>query len=97
MAAPGLRWRGELRGKKIGYLVGMLGVIQLARVVTGLVLMIVGLVAIPLPVFPGIPIVLLGATIGFGWHPKGLRVLRRCKVKWGRVFRKRGPVAPRIG
>jgi len=75
----------------------MLGVIQLARVVTGSVLMVVGLIAIPLPVFPGIPLVLLGATIGFGWHPKGLRLLRRGKVKWGRVFRKRGPEAQRIG
>ena len=75
----------------------MLGVIQLARVVTGSVLMVAGLVAIPLPVFPGIPLVFLGATIGFGWHPKGLRVLRRAKVKWGRFFRKRGPEAQRIG
>ena len=78
-----------MRGEKIEYLVGMLGVIQLARVVTGSVLMIVGFVAIPLPVFPGIPIVLLGATIGFGWHPKGLRLLRRCRVKWGRLFKRR--------
>ena len=75
----------------------MLGVIQLARGVTGSVLMVVGLVAIPLPVFPGIPLVFLGATIGFGWHPKGLRMLRRAKVKWGRVFKKRGPEAKRLG
>ena len=67
----------------------MLGVIQLARVVTGSVLMVVGLVAIPLPVFPGIPLVFLGATIGFGWHPKGLRLLRRSKVKLGRWWQRR--------
>jgi hypothetical protein len=75
----------------------MLGFIPIARMVAGSILMVVGLVAIPLPVFPGIPIVFFGAALGFGWHPKGLRVLRRCKVKIGRIFRKRGPEAQRLG
>jgi len=49
----------------------MLSVVQLARVVTGSVLIIVGLIAIPLPLTPGIPLVILGASIGLTWHPKG--------------------------
>ncbi|PHX58891.1 MAG: hypothetical protein CK522_01855 [Opitutia bacterium] len=62
----------------------MLSVIQLARVVTGSVLIIVGLIAIPLPITPGLPLVILGVAIGFSWHPKGLRLQRWCRVKVGR-------------
>ena len=63
---------------------GMLSVIQLARVVTGSVLIIVGLIAIPLPLTPGLPLIILGASIGLTWHPKGLRLWRRYYVKVGR-------------
>ena len=63
---------------------GMLSVIQLARVVMGSVLIIVGLIAIPLPLTPGLPLIILGASIGLTWHPKGLRLWRRYSVKVGR-------------
>ena len=89
MAGPGLRWRGMLRGVRNGYLEGMLSVVQAARVVTGSILIIAGLIAIPLPLTPGLPLIILGLAFGFSWHPKGLRLLRRCRVKWGRIFRKK--------
>lgn len=89
MAAPGLRWREKLRGWGFEYLAGMLSVVQAARVVTGSVMIIAGLIAIPLPLTPGLPLIILGLAFGFSWHPKGLRLLRRCKVKWGRVFKKK--------
>jgi len=79
---------GGLRAGESVYLGGMLGFIPIARMVAGSILMVIGLVAIPLPVFPGIPIVIFGAALGFGWHPKGLRLLRRCKVKVGRWWQK---------
>jgi hypothetical protein len=97
VAAPGLRWRGKLRGGRNGYLESMLSVVQAARVVTGSILIIAGLIAIPLPLTPGLPLIIIGLAFGFSWHPKGLRLLRRCKVKWGRLFKKRGPEAQRIG
>ena len=97
VAAPGLRWRWKLRGGKFGYLEGMLSVVQAARAVTGSILIIVGLIAIPLPVTPGLPLIIIGLAFGFSWHPKGLRLLRRCRVKWGRLFKKRGPEAQRLG
>ena len=78
-----------MRGGKFGYLEGMLSVAQAARVVTGSILIIAGLIAIPLPLTPGLPLIIIGLAFGFSWHPKGLRLLRRCKVKWGRVWRKR--------
>jgi uncharacterized membrane protein len=72
----------------------MLGLIPIVRMVSGSALILAGLIAIPLPVFPGIPIVLLGVSIGFAWHPKGLRFSRRMKVRvgrwWRRVSAKRG-------
>ena len=89
VAAPGLRWRGMLRGGRIGYLECMISLVQAARVVTGSILIIVGLIAIPLPVTPGLPLIIIGLAFGFSWHPKGLRLLRRCKVKWGRLFKRR--------
>ena len=78
-----------MRGGGIGYLECMLSVIQAARVVTGSVMIIAGLIAIPLPLTPGLPLIIIGLAFGFSWHPKGLRLLRRCKVKWGRVFKKK--------
>jgi len=90
------RW-GGLLGGGIGYLVCMLSVVQAARVVTGSILISAGLIAIPLPLTPGLPLIIIGLAFGFSWHPKGLRLLRRCRVKWGRVWRKRGPEAQRIG
>ena len=89
VAAPGLRWRGMLRGVRNGYLECMLSVVQAARVVTGSILIIAGLIAIPLPLTPGLPLIIIGLAFGFSWHPKGLRLLRRCRVKWGRIWRKR--------
>jgi len=86
-----------LRGGKFGYLEGMLSVVQAARAVTGSILIIAGLIAIPLPLTPGLPLIILGLAFGFSWHPKGLRLLRRCRVKWGRLFKKRGPEAQRLG
>ncbi len=77
---------------------GMLGVIQLARVVTGSVLIIVGLIAIPLPLTPGLPLIILGASIGLTWHPKGLRLWRRWRVKAGRKWQGwRGRSAREVG
>lgn len=67
----------------------MLNVVQAARVVTGSVMIIAGLIAIPLPLTPGLPLIILGLAFGFSWHPKGLRLLRRCKVKWGRIIKKK--------
>ena len=78
-----------MRGWEIAYLERMLSVVQAARVVTGSILIIAGLIAIPLPLTPGLPLIILGLAFGFSWHPKGLRLLRRCKVKWGRIFRKK--------
>ena len=89
VAAQGLRWRGMLRGGKSGYLDYMLSIVQAARVVTGSILIIAGLIAIPLPLTPGLPLIIIGLAFGFSWHPKGLRLLRRCRVKWGRLFKKR--------
>ena len=89
VAARGHGWRGKLRGGGIGYIECMLSVIQAARVVTGSILIIAGLIAIPLPLTPGLPLIILGLAFGFSWHPKGLRLLRRCKVKWGRLFKKK--------
>lgn len=86
-----------MRGWGFAYLEGMLSVVQAARVVTGSVMIIAGLIAIPLPLTPGLPLIILGLAFGFSWHPKGLRLLRRCKVKWGRMWRARGPEAQRIG
>ena len=87
--AQGLRWQGKLRGEGYGYLEYMLSVVQAARVVTGSILIIAGLIAIPLPLTPGLPLIIIGLAFGFSWHPKGLRLLRRCRVKWGRMWRKR--------
>ena len=56
-----------------GYLVVMLSVVQAARAVTGSILIIAGLIAIPLPLTPGLPLIILGLAFGFSWHPKGLR------------------------
>ena len=81
--------RGKLRGGGIGYLEGMLSLVQAARVVTGSILIIAGLIAIPLPLTPGLPLIIVGLAFGFSWHPKGLRLLRRCRVKWGRLFKKK--------
>ena len=78
-----------MHGWEIGYLEGMLSVVQAARVVTGSVMIIAGLIAIPLPLTPGLPLIILGLAFGFSWHPKGLRLLRRCKVKWGRFLKRR--------
>ena len=64
-------------------------VARAARVVTGSILIIAGLIAIPLPLTPGLPLIILGLAFGFSWHPKGLRLLRKCKVKWGRLFKKK--------
>jgi hypothetical protein len=77
---------GSCAGVKGAFTEGMLGVIQLARVVTGSVLIIVGLIAIPLPLTPGLPLIILGASIGLTWHPKGLRLWRRWRVKAGRKW-----------
>ena len=52
----------------------------LFRVLTGLALIVVGVAAAILPVIPGIPLVILGITFGFTWHPKGLRAWRRFKA-----------------
>ena len=78
-----------MRRWEIAYLESMLSVVQAARVVTGTVMIIAGLIAIPLPLTPGFPLIILGLAFGFSWHPKGLRLLRRCKVKWGRMFKKK--------
>jgi hypothetical protein len=67
----------------------MISLVQAARVVTGSILIIVGLIAIPLPVTPGLPLIIIGLAFGFSWHPKGLRLLRICRVKWGRLWKAR--------
>ena len=78
-----------MRCGRNGYLEKMLRVARAARVVTGSILIIAGLIAIPLPLTPGLPLIILGLAFGFSWHPKGLRLLRKCKVKWGRLFKKK--------
>jgi hypothetical protein len=67
----------------------MLGLMPIIRVVAGSVLVVTGLIAIPLPVAPGIPLVLFGLTLGFSWHPKGLRLIRKTKARLGRWWRER--------
>ncbi len=52
----------------------------LFRILTRTALIIVGIAAAILPVIPGIPLVILGITFGFTWHPKGLRAWRRFKA-----------------
>ena len=84
-------------GGGIGYLICMLSIVQAARVVTGSILIIAGLIAIPLPLTPGLPLIIIGLAFGFSWHPKGLRLLRISRVKWGRIWRKRGSEAQRLG
>jgi hypothetical protein len=71
----------------------MLSFIHATRVVIGSILIIVGLIAIPLPLTPGLPLIIIGLAFGFSWHPKGLRLLRISRVKWGRLFKKRGSEA----
>jgi hypothetical protein len=80
---------GGLLGGGNEYFESMLSVVQAARVVTGSIMIIAGLIAIPLPLTPGLPLIIIGLAFGFSWHPKGLRLLRRCRVKWGRLFRKK--------
>ena len=87
--SPDAQVAGGLRDGGNGYLEEMLSVVQAARVVTGSILIIAGLIAIPLPLTPGLPLIIIGLAFGFSWHPKGLRLLRRCKVKWGRLFKKK--------
>jgi uncharacterized protein YqgC (DUF456 family) len=58
----------------------MANTLILLRVLTGIALIIVGFAAAILPVIPGIPLVVLGITFGFTWHPKGLRAWRRLKA-----------------
>jgi hypothetical protein len=67
----------------------MLSFIHATRVVIGSILIIAGLFAIPLPLTPGLPLIIIGLAFGFSWHPKGLRLLRISRVKWGRIFRKK--------
>jgi hypothetical protein len=81
--------RDDLLDGGYGYLDSMLSIVQAARVVTGSILIIAGLIAIPLPLTPGLPLIIIGLAFGFSWHPKGLRLLRKCRVKWGRIFRKK--------
>ena len=71
----------------------MLSVVHATRAVIGSILIIVGLIAIPLPLTPGLPLIIVGLAFGFSWHPKGLKLLRICRVKLGRMFKKRGPEA----
>ena len=86
---PRAQVAGGLHGGEYGYLECMISLVQAARVVTGSILIIAGLIAIPLPLTPGLPLIIIGLAFGFSWHPKGLRLLRRCKVKWGRLFKRR--------
>ncbi len=58
----------------------MVNALILFRILTGTALIIVGIAAAILPVIPGIPLVILGITFGFTWHPKGLRAWRRFKA-----------------
>ena len=88
LAHPGTN-QTNLHGEGNEYLEYMLSIVQAARVVTGSILIIAGLIAIPLPLTPGLPLIIIGLAFGFSWHPKGLRLLRRCKVKWGRLFKKK--------
>ena len=85
--------QANLHGEGNEYPDHMLSVVQAARVVTGSILIIAGLIAIPLPLTPGLPLIIVGVAFGFSWHPKGLRLLRICRVKWGRLFKKRGSEA----
>ena len=80
---------GGLLGGGYGYLDYMLSFIHATRVVIGSILIIAGLIAIPLPLTPGLPLIIIGLAFGFSWHPKGLRLLRISRVKWGRIFRKK--------
>jgi hypothetical protein len=50
----------------------MLSVVQAARVVTGSILIIAGLIAIPLPLTPGLPLIIIG--LAFGFSPASERV-----------------------
>jgi uncharacterized protein YqgC (DUF456 family) len=71
----------------------VLSLIQIARVLIGGAIFATGLVGFILPFIPGIPLLILGASIGLTWHPKGLRIWRRLKSKTLRVFFKKKPAA----
>ncbi len=61
-------------------MMSMVNAWNLIRVITGAALISLGIVAAILPVVPGFPLVILGVTFGFTWHPKGLRAWRRFKA-----------------
>jgi hypothetical protein len=86
---PDTKAAGGLLGGGYGYLYYMLSFIHATRAVIGSILIIAGLIAIPLPLTPGLPLIIIGLAFGFSWHPKGLRLLRRCRVKWRRLFKRR--------
>ena len=50
------------------------------RVIAGTGLILAGIAGTLLPVIPGVPLMLLGLTFGFTWHPRGLRAWRRGKT-----------------
>ncbi|MFM7210069.1 MAG: hypothetical protein ACKOY8_09660 [Verrucomicrobiota bacterium] len=50
------------------------------KTLTKLALIVVGIAAAILFVVPGIPLVILGITFCFTWHPRGLRLWRRLKA-----------------
>ena len=58
----------------------MLGFWVILRVLAGSILIIAGLVGLVVPMIPGIPILILGLSLGLTWHPAGLTVWRRLKA-----------------
>ncbi len=77
----------------------MTGLPIILRVLLGSVLITGGIVGMVIPVVPGLPLLILGLSIGLTWHPRGLALWRRMKAAalrlLARIFGRRKP-APEI-
>jgi uncharacterized protein YqgC (DUF456 family) len=58
----------------------MTGLPIILRVLLGSVLITGGIIGMVMPVIPGLPLLILGLSIGLTWHPRGLALWRRMKA-----------------
>jgi uncharacterized protein YqgC (DUF456 family) len=58
----------------------MTGLPIILRVLLGSLLITGGIVGMVIPVVPGLPLLILGLSIGLTWHPRGLALWRRMKA-----------------
>jgi uncharacterized protein YqgC (DUF456 family) len=73
----------------------MAGLPIILRVLLGSVLITGGIIGMVIPVVPGLPLLILGLSIGLTWHPRGLALWRRMKAAalrlLARIFGRRKP------